>query len=118
MNAKIRQSIVSATKMRLFSVARKPTRNRLSHCASSAPQAAAEAGNQQALREKLTHDAAARCADRQTNGDLALAGGRAREHQVGEVRARDQQDQAVVASRSQSGDSYCRRSCEMPVPPG
>ena len=93
-NANTRQSSDSATKIRLFSVVRNSTRKRLSHCARTAPQRRADRGDQQALRQQLTDDAPARRADREANGDLALARGGARQHQVREVGARDQQHQA------------------------
>ena len=90
-----------------LSVVRKPTRNRLSHCASSAPHAAPIAGDQQALGQQLPDDAPARRADREPHGNLALARGRAREHQVREVGAGDQQHErrwsraaATAATRS------------------
>ena len=78
---------------RLSSVVEEATRKRLSHCASTAPPPAPIAAMQHALREQLPDDAAARRADRQAHGDLALARGRARQHQVRQVRAGDQQHQ-------------------------
>jgi hypothetical protein len=46
-----------------------------------------------ALGEHLPHDAPARRAERRADGELPLAGGRSREHQVGHVGAGDEQDE-------------------------
>jgi hypothetical protein len=46
---------------------------------------------QQALGDELPHQAPTRSANRQANGDLALAGRGARQQQVGQVHARDRQ---------------------------
>ena len=48
---------------------------------------------QQALGEQLPDDAAARRAEAETHGDLPLARARSGEQQVGEVGARDHQDE-------------------------
>ena len=53
----------------------------------------ADGGNQQAFRQELAHDTPSRRADREADGDLALARGRARQHQVRKVRAGNEQDQ-------------------------
>ena len=55
---------------------------------------AAGAGEQQALDEELAHELAARGAERQPHGDLALAHEAARDEQVGDVGAGDEQHQA------------------------
>ena len=49
-------------------------------------------GEQRALREQLLHEPAPARAERQPDGGLALAIHGARQQQVGDVRARDQQD--------------------------
>ena len=51
-------------------------------------------GQQQALEQQLTDQTATAGADREANRDLTLSAGRAREQQPGEVRARNQQDDA------------------------
>ena len=92
--AKMRQSSARFTKIGALSLVRKFTRNRLSHCASRAPQTAPNRRDQQALGQQLADDAPARRADRQPHGDLALARGGARQHQVREIRAGDEQHEA------------------------
>ena len=55
---------------------------------------AAGCGDQRALGEQLLDETASTRAKRQANGGLALATGGAREHQVRDIRTRDQQDDA------------------------
>ena len=68
------------------------------HAAENLGEADAERGaargQQAALRQELTDQRRARRAERQAHGDFVLARGRARQHQVGEVRARDQEHEA------------------------
>jgi hypothetical protein len=59
----------------------------------------AERGDQQALREHLAHEPLPRRPDREAYGDLAFARGGPRQHQVREVRARDEQHQAGRAEQ-------------------
>ena len=60
---------------------------------------AAERRRARALAEQLADQPAARCADRRANGELAASCGGAREHQVGDVSARDQQHEAHGANK-------------------
>ena len=107
MNANTRQSPARSTNSWCRCVAIERDEHAAdSHCASQIPSAGAGDGEQQALDEQLAEDPDARRADRQPHGDLALARGRARQHQVGEVRAGNQQHQRrSIASSSQSGCS-------------
>jgi len=50
-------------------------------------------GDERALGRHLPHDPAAGRPERESHGHLALARGRARQHQVREIRAGDQQDE-------------------------
>ena len=63
---------------------------RLSHATASAAGTAASASSA-AFDEELAHDARPAGANRQPHGHLALALGAARQQQVGDVRARDEQ---------------------------
>ena len=56
------------------------------------PDGRADAGEQEMLGQELPGDAAGRAADRGPDADLALAGGGARQAQVGDVGAGDHQD--------------------------
>ena len=117
-NAKIRQSSVSATKTRLLLVVRKSTRKRLSDCASIAPAAAPIAAisrlSATSCRTMRPRDApiASRTAISRSRAVARASIRFARfAHAISSTRP-------VVASSSHSGDSYWRRSCEMPVPAG
>ena len=106
-NAKIRQSSESATKMRLLSVVRNSTRKRLSHCASSAPHAAPIAAisrlSASSWRTMRPRDApiARRTAISRSRAVARASIRFARlAHAISSTRP-------VVASSSQSGDSYC-----------
>ncbi len=57
-------------------------------------RARAEGGDEQALRHELAHDAAAGGADGEADRDLALARAGPGQHQVGEVRAGDEEDES------------------------
>ena len=57
-------------------------------------QAAADDGEDQALEQKLPDDAPAGSAERRSHADLPRAGSRAREQEIGDVRASDEQDEA------------------------
>ena len=67
--------------------------------ASSRPSAAADQAEDHALGEQLADQAAATGAERGPHGDLALARRRAREQQVRDVHARDQQHEADGAEQ-------------------
>ena len=54
---------------------------------------------QEALGQQLLHDPAPLGAKRGTDGDLSLAPLGSREHQIGEVGAADQQDEADGAEQ-------------------
>ena len=81
---------------------------------ATAPAAASSS----ALDHQLPDDAAARGADGEAHGDLALARARAREQQVGQVGAGDQQHQA--GRRQQDDERLLKfvRSVETPVAAG
>ena len=114
----MRQSIARSTKIGALSLVRKRDQEAAQPLREQSARCGADGGEQQALGQHLTDDAAARRADGQAHRDLALARGRAREHQVGEVGAGDEQHQAggreqqpqrrlVVAA--QRGDAGRRR---------
>ena len=63
------------------------------------PEHAAGQREQDAFGQQLPDDAAASRADGRADRDLALAARRAHEQQVGDVRARDQQDEADGAEQ-------------------
>ena len=102
-----------------------------STCAKRARHDHSERGadrrEQHALDEQLAHDAAARRADRQPHGDLALAGGRASQQQIREVGAGDQQHQSggreqhdqrlaeLIAHIRHAGARRQRRQFRLPV---
>ena len=65
---------------------------------------------QDALGGGLTDEAAAAAAERQPNHELTPASLRAREHQVREVHAGDEQHETVTPDSTMSGRAYCRRS--------
>ena len=54
----------------------------------------ARAGEDQAFREQLAHDAGAACAESAAHGELLGAGGGAGQQQVGEIDAGDEQNDA------------------------
>ena len=64
---------------------------------------------QQAFDKELPDDAAARCAQRQADGDLALSHGGAREHQAGEVRGGRQQHEAERDRQRRQGEEHVER---------
>ena len=66
---------------------------------------AAGGGEQQALDQQLPHDAPARRAHRVAHRDLARPCRRARQQQVGDVGAGDQQDEADRAHQGQEHDA-------------
>ena len=72
-------------------------------------EAAGEEREQQALGEELAHQPAARGAEREAHRHLALARRRAREQQVRDVRAGDQQHQARPPSAAGPPRSPCSR---------
>jgi hypothetical protein len=57
-------------------------------------------------REKLAQQPASRRAKRQPNGDLAIARGRPREQQIGQVRAGNQQDKADGPEQYEDGPPH------------
>ncbi len=61
------------------------------HCAINRPSETAEAGEEQALGQKLSNDAAAACAHRGAHGNLLSANRSAREEKVRHVGIRDQE---------------------------
>ena len=85
------------------------TSSRLPHCASSEAEDRAGAGQQQALGEQLPRDAQARRAERQAQAELLAARGGARQQQVREVRARDQQHQPDDDHDRQQRPTVARR---------
>ena len=62
-----------------------------------------------ALGEQLTHDAAAAGANCRPDSDLSTPAGRAHEQQVGNVRARNQQDEADGTNQYQQRRTDVRR---------
>ena len=64
---------------------------------------------QQAFDKELPDDAAARCAQRQADGDLALSHSGAREHQAGEVRGGRQQHEAERDHQRREGEEHLER---------
>ena len=73
--------------------------------ANPAPTAAAAIGDRAGLDQHLLNQPRAAGANRQTQRHLPLAGGTAREHQVGEVGAREQEHEATTAARIHKGRS-------------
>ena len=71
--------------------ARMATRSRPRNVARTTPNAAPTSGEQQALDQQLTDDAAAAGADGEPHRHFSLPRRRAREQQAGDVRARNQQ---------------------------
>jgi len=69
---------------------------------------AARERDQHALREQLLNQAAARRSERQAQRDLAAARGRAREQQVRDVRAGDQQHQRERGHHDRAGAEHVR----------
>ena len=93
-NPKIRQSSESATKTR-FDVGRQEADQELAEPHGDGGAARrADGRKQQAFGQHLPDDASSRCANRQPDGDLALADGCPREHQVREIGAGDEQHDA------------------------
>ena len=70
------------------------TRSRLPHVANDDPERRTERREEQALGDELPRQPSAPGAEREPHRHLALAHGRAREQQVGDVRAGDQQHHA------------------------
>ena len=60
---------------------------------TATPSAALPAATQRAFDEQLSHEAAAAGAERRAKGEVVFAAGQPREHQVGDVRAGDEQDE-------------------------
>ena len=117
-NANTRQSVVRSRKTRLFSVPRNPTRKALSHLRDEQAAGRADDGQQQALRQQLTHDSAPRRADGETHGDFALPRRRPREHQVRQVRARDHEDETGGREQQPQRCFVVAAQRETPVPAG
>ena len=69
--------------------------------ASSRPASAADAGQHEALDDQLPDDPRAAGAERDAHRDFLLAADRAREQQVGDIGARDQQHQRDGAEQHQ-----------------
>ena len=65
------------------------------------PASAADQGQQEALREQLPDHPAARGAETEADRDLPLTGGGARQEQVGQVRAGDEQHDAGSSQEQQ-----------------
>ena len=78
---------------------RNPSRNLVVHDATTRPSRPPSAGEQHALDQQLTDDAAAAGAERETDGDLFLPRRRARDQQARDVGARDQQHAADDAEQ-------------------
>ena len=60
----------------------------------------AAGGNQRAFDEQLSHEAAAAGAERRAKGEVVFAAGQPREHQVGDVRAGDEQNEGDRAHQN------------------
>ena len=84
-----------------ISAGRSPTIASTPHTPSSRSEAAAGNAEEHALRQELLHDATPTRAERQPHGDLALATRRTREHEVRDVRARDEQHERDGAEHDQ-----------------
>ena len=69
------------------------------------PERAPAQRQQQAFDQELTDQPRPRRANRQTNGDLPLAHRGARQQQVREVRARDQEDQPDRSEEYEQGSA-------------
>ena len=81
------------------------TSRRLPHCANSEAERRAGHGEQQALGQQLARETAARRAQGQARAELVAARVRAREQQVGDVGAGDEQDEATTPITVRSGRS-------------
>ena len=113
----MRRSSASPTNTGLFSVLRKAISARLNTCASATPRAVPSTASSR-LSESNWHDqAAARSADGLAHRHLAFAHAGPRQQQVGQVGARDQQDQSggrqqqpqrTLVLLAQVRDSGCR----------
>ena len=77
------------------------TRPRSVQWASSTPSSAAEPGDDQALGDQLAHHVGSIGAEREARGDLLAPAGEARQQQVGDVGAGDQQHAADGAEQQQ-----------------
>ena len=84
----------SPTNILLPSVVRNAIKPRLSNAANAAPKRGAEQRQQHALGEQLRDEPPARCAHRLPHRDLALAHAGARQQQIREIGAGDQQHEA------------------------
>ena len=76
------------------------------HTENTSPSAPPASASTHAFDEELRDDAAAAGAEGDAHGDLALTRQRARQQQVGDVRARDQQDEADGAGENQHGAAH------------
>ena len=65
--------------------------------------AAADRGEHERLDQKLRRESASACADGESHGDLALPAKHARDHQVGDVRAGDEEHDGGDAGHPQHG---------------
>ena len=81
--------------------AQNTTTARSAHCASSTPTRAAEQGHDHAFGHQLAHHVGATGAEREARRDFLAASGEAREQQVGDVRARNQEHAAHRAEQHQ-----------------
>ena len=59
-----------------------------------------------AFRQKLLNETARRCAERAANGDLALAGGGAGKHHIGNIRTGNEKDEADRAKEKQEARTH------------
>ena len=57
-------------------------------------ETATQSAQKQSFGKQLTHDALAGCAESDASGEFALSAGRAREEQVSDVGACDQEDES------------------------
>ena len=95
------------------------TKARLSAPAASRSADAAQQRQQQALREQLADNTAARCPQTQSHRDLPLPGSRPGQEQIGQVRAGDQQDEAGKGEQQpQRATRRLREARRRPTPPG
>ena len=76
------------------------------HTASKRPSAAPDRRQEQALGQKLADEPRAPGAERRANGHLAVARRRAREHQVGDVGAGDEQHEPDRAEQHEQRDAH------------
>ena len=98
-NPSTRQSVGRFTKRRSCPVLSDATSSAAEHAGHDDPRRRADDGQQQALGQQLADDAPARGPGRQAHADLQLARAGPGEHEVRQVDARRQQDEARQAEQ-------------------